>query len=321
MKALLTGITGNLGYEISLALAQRGVTLIPCVRPGKTGILFSHPTKFQQIVEYDLTEAADIEFSDKVDCIIHCAGVVHFRDVGNKNEQMMRKVLALAKKLKVPVHFISTAFVYRPHEDGRSFNNSYEQDKFNAEQLLIKSGVPYGIFRPSVLTGHSRTGEIRNFSGFYLIVRAFISAIRAAKAKNQVLRFPRMLGESNMVPVDQAAESIGNAIQRNQLEILYVTNPVPPRSEWVLDETLDFFNIRDSFKIIDISFQEFGNLNLTEEEAALYRFSGHFSAYWSTEYAFPPSICTRNLIDHDYLVKALTFFRDSEHFSHGQKTH
>ena len=321
MKVLLTGITGNLGYEISLDLFQRGVTLIPCVRPGKTEILSFHPVKFEQVVECDLTGGEEINFTDKVDCIVHCAGVVHFRRAGNKNEQMMRKVLTLANQLKVPIHFVSTAFVYRPNAEDRNFNNDYERDKFNAEQLLKKSEVPYSIFRPSVLTGHSRTGEVRNFNGFYLIVRAFLSAIHAAKAKNQVLRFPRMLGESNMVPVDQAAASIGKAIQQNQPETLYVTNPAPPRSEWVLEETLNFFNVRDSLKIMDISPQEFGTLNLTEEEAALHRFSAHFSPYWSMKYGFPASICTSSLIDHDYMVKALTFFRDSEHFSHGQRTH
>ena len=319
MKALLTGITGNLGYEVSLDLVQRGVAIIPCVRPGRTDVLLTHPTKFEHIVECDLAEN-DIDFLGDVDCIIHCAGIVHFREAHNKNEEMMHRIVVLAEKLNVPVHFVSTAFVYRPDGNTTSFNNRYEQDKFNAEQVLVKSGVPHSIFRPGVLTGHSHMGELRNFSGFYQIARAFVSAIQSAKIKNQALRFPRMLGESDMVPVDQAAAGIGKAICNNRLETLYVTNPAPPRSEWVLDETLRFFNLRDSVKILDVSFQEFGGLDLTEEEAALHRVSQHFSPYWSMDYAFPSSICEGNLITHDYMVKALTFFRDSEN-SHGQKTH
>lgn len=319
MKALLTGITGNLGYEVSLDLIKHGADLIPCIRPGRNNILLAHPTKFERIVECDLTEK-DIEFSGEVDCIIHCAGIVHFREAHNKNEVMMHRVVELAKKLNVPVHFVSTAFVYRPDGAAEKFNNRYEQDKFNAEQVLLKSGLPHSIFRPGILTGNSRTGEIINFSGYYQIVRAFVTAVQSSVAKNQMLRFPKMLGESNMVPVDQAAVSIGKAIRDNRLETLYVTNPAPPRSEWVLDETLRFFNLRDSVKILDVSFQEFGGLNLTEEEAALYRLSQHFSPYWSMDYVFPPSICEGNIINHDYMVKALTFFRDSEN-SHGQKTH
>ncbi len=315
MKALLTGITGNLGYEVALDLVQHGFDLIPCIRPGMSDALPVQKTKFEQIIECDLTEK-EIEFSDQVDCIIHCAGVVHFREAHNKNEMMMYRVVALAEKLNVPVYFVSTAFVYRPEGKVECFNNRYEQDKYNAEQVLVKSGVPHGIFRPAVLTGNSRTGEIRNFSGFYQIVRAFVSAVQSASAKNSVLRFPKMLGESNMVPVDQAAVSIGKAIRDNRLETLYVTNPAPPRSGWALDETLRFFNLLDGVKILDVSFQEFGGMDLTEEEAALYRVSQHFSPYWSMDYPFPPSICEDNLINHDYMIKALTFFRDSEH-SHG----
>jgi nucleoside-diphosphate-sugar epimerase len=319
MKALLTGITGNLGYEVSLDLLQRGFDLIPCIRPGKIGVLLAHQKKFDEVIECDLTER-EIEYSGTVDCIVHCAGIVHFRDSHDKNEVMMRRVVALAKKLNVPVYFVSTAFVYRPDDSVESFNNRYEHDKFNAERVLVKSGLPHSIFRPSVLTGHSRTGEIRNFTGFYQIARAFISAVQSSRAKNQVLRFPKMLGESNMVPVDQAAASIGTAIHSNRLETQYVTNPDSPRSEWVLEETLSFFSLRDSVRILDVSFKEFGGLDLTEEEVILYKVSQHFSPYWSMDYSFPPSICEKNLIHHDYMVKILTVFQNSE-ISHGQKSY
>lgn len=317
MKTLLTGITGNLGYEVSQDFARRGIGIIPCVRPGKIDAL--HSKEFETVVECDLMAEGEIKFSGNVDSITHCAGVVSFRDAGDKNEQMVRKVVNLAGKLDVPVYFVSTAFVYKPSGNSGEFNNDYEKDKFNAEQLLIASNIPHTIFRPSVLTGDSQTGEMRNFSGYYLIVRAFLSAIYEAKAKNRTLRFPRMAGESDMVPVDQAAESIGQAIQENRRGILYVTNPTPPRSEWVLDETLNFYGIRDSVTIMDISFEEFGKLNLTDEEAALYRFASHFNPYWSMEYSFPQSVCTKNVIDHDYFTRALTFFRDSEH--HGKDSH
>src|SRR3989344_2844405 len=319
MKALLTGITGNLGHEVSLDLLQCGAAIIPCVRPGRTDVLLTHPTKFEHIVECDLAEN-DIDFLGDVDCIIHCAGIVHFREAHNKNEEMMHRIVVLAEKLNVPVHFVSTAFVYRPDGNTTSFNNRYEQDKFNAEQVLLKSGLPHGVFRPSVLTGNSRTGEIRNFSGFYQIARAFVSAIQSARTRNRVLRFPRMLGTSNMVPVDQAAAGIGEAIHGNQSGILYVTNPDPPRSEWVLEETLKFCNLLDSVRMLDVSFQEFGGLGLTEEETELYKISRHFHAYWSMGYTFPPTILERNFIDQDYMVKILTLFLGSED-SHEKNIH
>jgi nucleoside-diphosphate-sugar epimerase len=318
LKALLTGITGNLGYEVSLDLAQRGVDVVPCIRPGRADALKFHPAKFERIVECDLTEHS-IDFDGSFDCVVHCAGVVHFRDAHNQNEKMMRAIVEYAQKTTTPVHFVSTAFVYRPDGRAEAFNNSYEQDKFNAEQILIHSGLPHSILRPSVLTGHSRTGAIRHFSGFYQIAAAFVSAAQSAKEKNQVLRFPHMPGESNMIPVDQAAASIGGAVYGNHFETLFVTNPAPPQSEWILEETLNFFNSRESVKIVDVSFQEFGDLDLTEEENALYKISQHFSPYWSMDYSFPSSVCQDNLINHDYMSAILTYFQNSRN-SHGQTT-
>ena len=319
MKALLTGITGNLGYEVSLNLIKRGITVVPCVRPGRVDILSSYPVKFDQVVECDLTdeEDCDINLSEEVDCIVHCAGVVHFNMAGDKNQQMMLRVVKLATKLKIPIYAVSTAFVYKPLDINGKFNNSYEEDKFLAEKILISSGVPYGILRPSVLTGNSVTGDIQNFSGYYFIVRAFMLAVHKANEQKRVLRFPRMTGRSDMVPVDETADQIGKIVESGQLgEITYITNPESPRSEWLLDETLDFYGVRDVVNMLDTSFQEFGKLDLTEEELTLYKLASHFAPYWSMNYEFPTSVCKHNFIDHEYLKKILTVFRDKEDFKY-----
>jgi hypothetical protein len=78
--------------------------------------------------------------------------------------------------------------------------------------------------------------------------------------------------------------------------------------------------MRGWVKILDVSFREFGDLKLTNEEATLYRVFEYFSPYWSREYAFPSSICTKNLVNHDYMVRALTFFGDSENLG-GKSTY
>ncbi len=323
MKALITGITGNLGYEVCLNLAKRGITVVPCIRPGRIDFLYSYPIKFDQVVEYDLVDGDDdIDFSIEVDCIVHCAGVVHFNMPEGKNQQMMLRVVKLAKKLKVPIYAVSTAFVYKPLDTNGNFNNSYEEDKFLAEQILASSGVPWSILRPSVLTGNSISGDIQNFSGYYFMVRAFIAAVHKASEHKRMLRFPRMTGRSDMVPVDEAADQISKTVERRQLgEIIFITNSEPPRSEWLLDETLNFYGVRDVVNILDISFQEFGKLDLTEEELTLYKLASHFAPYWSMDYEFPTSVCKRNFIDHDYLRKILTVFHDREDFKHEQKSY
>ena len=317
MKVLLTGITGNLGSEVARDLRRRGMEVVPIVRPGKRGSL----PQCEDGVESDLTGEGGIEFGGAAEAVVHCAGVVHFQKAGNANERMMRKVLHLAESLRVPLFFASTAFVYKPPGKETSFNNRYEVDKHRAEQVLSASRVPYAILRPSVLTGHSRTGKILNFSGYYALVGAFLNAIRDSAAKNRTLRFPRMTGKSDMVPVDEAAMRIGDAVQNGRYGTLYVTNPAPPDSQWVLDETLDFFGLRNKADIIDMPFGEYGKLDLREEERSIFRFASHFAPYWSMGYDFPPSTCTRNFIDRDYLARTLAFFRDSEHPIHGYRTY
>lgn len=304
MKALLTGITGNLGCELAQWLSQHSVEIIPCVRSGHINEIRDH---FPRVIEGDLI-TDDIKISEDIDCIIHCAGIVHFQRAGNQNESMMRKIVNSAKSKNIPVYHTSTAFVYRP-DGSTNFNNSYESDKYNAERVLLESGIPNAIFRPSVLVGSSKDGAIRNFSGYYSIVEAFLGVIMMAQANKRVVRFPKMTGESNIVPVDIAADVIGRKILEGQRGIIYVTNPNPPSSMWTLDETLAFFRASGDIKILDMTFEEFGAMDLTPEEERLYIFSKHFNFYWSTKFRFPETVCSNFEIDHAYISKILNYFQ------------
>lgn len=319
MKALITGSSGNLGYEVSKDLARRGISLIACVRPGKRAQAASHPADFAEIIECDIAAGEDIDIGTSVDCIVHCAGVIHFRDVGAQNANMMQSVLSWASRKNIPIYYASTAFVYRPSGDRARFYNAYEEDKYNAEQLLSTSGVPYSIFRPSVLTGATDTGAIQNFSGHYLVVRAFLRAAEAAKRKKRQLRYPKMRGKSNMVPVDVAAQLIGETIAGNRRGTFFITDPNPPSAAFVLEEALKFFNIHDSVARVDCSFEDFGRMELTEEETELHRFSSHFHPYWSMNYVFPLGLLEKSYVDRAYLMGLLKFFLASQNSSHEAK--
>lgn len=312
MKVLLTGITGNLGYEVAHDLIQRGITVVPVIRrPARQEVILDLKGQFKEGVVYgDLLGDAPIKYSGDADCIVHCAGVVHFRDTRSANEKMTLKVIDIAQKLKIPVYLISTAFVYRPISASNVFNNSYEEDKWKAEQALINSDIPYTIFRPSILTGNSQTGKIQNFSGYYMGISAFLSAMEGSRKEHKV-RFPRLSGLINMIPVDQAAQSMGNIIENRQSGLFYITTPNPPVFDWVLEESLDFFRAKDRLEFMDCSFEEFGKLELSDQEKKLYKSSVHFYPYWSINYDFPASVCADNLIDTKYLEKILKYFQQS----------
>ena len=90
-----------------------------------------------------------------------------------------RNALALAHLLKVKaLHYVSTAYVAgtvvgRVMEGAlpaTGFNNSYEKSKFEAEKLVRECGIPYTIYRPSIIVGRLSDGLIRKPLAFYRIM-------------------------------------------------------------------------------------------------------------------------------------------------------
>ncbi|PIZ78629.1 MAG: hypothetical protein COY01_04085 [Candidatus Pacebacteria bacterium CG_4_10_14_0_2_um_filter_40_20] len=312
MNVLLTGITGNLGFEIASILYKKGVNILPVVRNRESFDVLG--LNFERVVETDLTkEIPNIELS-RIDCIVHSAGNVHFEKSGDSNSKMMRSVVQIAEQYKVPVYYVSTAFLWREPGNIERLRNTYEMDKAESERTLQDSGVPHTIFRPSVLVGNSESGKLINWSGYYLLVAKFLEAAEVAGGSK--IRFPILTGSSNMVPVNQAAEIISETVINSTLgKLVYVTNPEPSQAQWVLDRTLEFFGIKDKFEFLDIRFSEYEKLDKTQAEEILYLSGKHFSPYWSLPYNFPESALDKNLITEEYLKRTLNSFQDSHNIS------
>ncbi len=312
MNVLLTGITGNLGFEIASSLYKKGVNILPVVRNRESLDVLGLDLK--HAIEADLTkEIPNIELS-RIDCIVHSAGNVHFEKSGDSNSKMMQSVIQIAEAHKVPVYYVSTAFLWREPGSIERLRNTYEMDKAESERILQDSGVPHTIFRPSVLVGNSESGKLINWSGYYLLVAKFLEAAEVAGGSK--IRFPILTGSSNMVPVNQAAEIISETVINSTLgKLVYVTNPEPPQAQRVLDVTLEFFGIRDRFVFSGIDFSEYEKLGKTQAEEILYLSGKHFSPYWSLPYNFPKSALDKNLISEEYIKKTLKSFRDANNIS------
>ena len=123
--------------------------------------------------------------------IVHCAASVSFNqsleDARAINVEGTRRMLELAgrsRDLGVLERYaqISTAFVAGTHvgpfyecdlDVGQTFNNSYEQSKFESEQLVRSSpGLPFTILRPSIVVGDSTSGWTAAFNVLYWPLRA-----------------------------------------------------------------------------------------------------------------------------------------------------
>lgn len=307
MKILLTGITGNLGIELSQELRKKGHDIYALIRNENYV-----SNRDVVVLTGDLVKGIDVEvIPDDIECIIHCAGDVRFDSDGKTNLKMTETVIKIATKIHAPIVYISTAFLYRQKECFSPRNN-YEDDKFKSEEALRNSGVRHIIARPSVLTGNSIDGSIKNFTGYYTMVDYFIKVYEMAKTKNYKIRFPRLVGNSNIIPTNIAAESIVGILDEGVYDssIRYISNPEPPSAQWLLNETLSCLGIKDGFEIINMSFSDYLNLSdKKKEEELLCHLGLYLSQYWALDYNFPKPFTSKFNITEDYVRNILSFYK------------
>jgi thioester reductase-like protein len=139
------------------------------------------------------------EIAERVDHIVHSAASVSFslpideaREINVEGTRRMLQLAELARErggLERYCH-VSTAYVSGTHagrfsEDdldvGQGFRNTYEQSKFEAEQLVrAHDGLPTTILRPSIVVGDRRSGWTAAFNVLYWPLRAFARGLYSA---------------------------------------------------------------------------------------------------------------------------------------------
>ena len=147
MKVFVTGVRGQLGYDVVNELEKRGIEAI--------GV---------DIQEMDITDAGSVNTvigEAAPDAVIHCAAYTAV-DAAEDNEELCRKVNAegtqnianMCKKLDIPMIYISTDYVFdgqgeRPWEpdDERNPLNVYGQTKYEGELAVQNTLEKYFIVR------------------------------------------------------------------------------------------------------------------------------------------------------------------------------
>ncbi len=256
-KVFVTGITGLIGSAFSAMLLERKDKM-EVIALARGSDVLSAKKRVKKIIQdqcefdgrADLSESilkrihvidGEISTIDEadllsklkgVDTFFHCAADVNFgRDPEGRtfktNYDGTKKMLDLAHRLKVKAfHYVSTAYVAGKHkgkavEDGlvaEDFNNSYEKSKFMAEQLVRNSGIPFTIYRPSIVVGRIQDGKIRKPLAFYRVLEfmAKLKKHRCSKMKisplDKVSLHLRLKASPSdkiyFVPVDYVQKSI-----------------------------------------------------------------------------------------------------------------
>jgi len=153
MKVLVTGVKGQLGYDVFIELEKRGHTAIGV---GSKEMDITDPRSVQSVL-HDVTP----------DAVIHCAAYTAV-DAAEDNINLCRKVNAdgtkniavVCRELDIKMIYISTDYVFdgegtRPWEpdDPRDPLNVYGQTKYEGELAVQKNLERYFIVRISWVFG------------------------------------------------------------------------------------------------------------------------------------------------------------------------
>jgi thioester reductase-like protein/NADP-dependent 3-hydroxy acid dehydrogenase YdfG len=165
-----------------------------------------------------LADEAITELGD-VGHVVHCAAIYDITAAEPEqraaNVEGTQAVIDLARRLDATLHHVSSIAVAGDFhgeytEDdfdiGQQLPTPYHQTKFEAE-LLVRSasGLRHRIYRPAVVVGDSRTGEMDKIDGPYYFFGML--AKLAVLPRLTPIMLPDT-GRTNIVPVDYVADAL-----------------------------------------------------------------------------------------------------------------
>ena len=201
-----------------------------------------------------LTDDEFGRLANQVDVIYHNGAMVNFvfpyQAHKASNVLGTQEILRLASQIKLkPVHFVSTLSILYSGgiNDGRVFREDadldkvgapfggYAQSKWVAEKLVRQAGsrgIPYAIYRPGLVSGHSITGAWNTDN--------LVSSMTCACVLLGCV--PNLDVMVNIVPVDFVSAAIVQLSKNpaNQGKIYHLDNPEPIHfnklSNWLVEQ-------------------------------------------------------------------------------------
>ncbi len=171
------------------------------------------------------------EHRGKIEHFFHLAAVYDMTAPDEANERAnvtgTRNAVALANALEAGhLHHASSVAVtgrfkglFREDmfDEGQDLPSAYHRTKFESEKVVREEAtVPWRVFRPSIVIGNSRTGEMDKIDGPYYFFKA-IQKVRHALPE----WFPLVgleLGYTNIVPVDFVADAMDHIAHQSDLD-------------------------------------------------------------------------------------------------------
>ena len=177
-----------------------------------------------------------------IDHFFHVAALYDMTADDSLNEQLnvggTRAALGLADALGVGVfHQVSSiatsgdyvgTFDETMFDVGQGLPSPYHRTKFESERIVREeSTVPWRVYRPAVVVGHSETGAMDKVDGPYYFFPVF------KRMRDNLPQWLPMvgvdLGDTNVVPVDYVAKAMDHLAHQSGLDgqTFHLVNPDP----------------------------------------------------------------------------------------------
>ena len=185
-----------------------------------------------------------------IDHFFHLAAIYDMTADEERNERLnvegTRHAVDLANALEAGIlHHTSSVAAAGAHrglfredmfDEGQKLPSAYHRTKFESEKIAREdSTVPWRVYRPSVVVGHSKTGVMDKVDGPYYFFKA-IQKIRGWLPEWAPLIGPE-LGWTNVVPVDYVARAMDHIAHEEGLDeqAFHLAHPKGQRSGDILN--------------------------------------------------------------------------------------
>jgi thioester reductase-like protein/NADP-dependent 3-hydroxy acid dehydrogenase YdfG len=231
MRYVVTGGTGFIGRRVvSLLLETRPDAQVwVLVRRQSLGRFERLAAGWGERAKPLVGELRELKLTDEtlaelgtIDHVVHCAAIYDIT-AGEAEQSAMnvadveatRAVIGLAQRLDATLHHVSSIAVAGDFDGeyteddfdvGQQLPTAYHRTKFEAEALVRSApGLRHRVYRPAVVVGDSRTGEMDKIDGPYYFFG--VLAKLAVLPKFTPILLPDT-GRTNIVPVDYVVDAL-----------------------------------------------------------------------------------------------------------------